>query len=172
MHPSDRGGIAFGGHEVLRVARHRREGIVVQLAAFYHGHPFVQQLHQRSGHARLRLPAQAEQIDAVAREDRAFHGRHHRIGIAVNALKERVLGADPCDEVGAQLLLHGARLPSAFFEFAEVLGVHVGAEDLPPLHGGSEGFIKRLSGCSHGRGTPCPPSLAGRCKRRGLGSPR
>ncbi len=62
-------------------------------------------------HARLRLPAFAEEDQVVAAEQRVLDRGHHRVVVAEDAVEERLGRADARQQVRAQLLAQRSRLP-------------------------------------------------------------
>ena len=67
--PANRHLVAFGLDALLAERRERRDRVVVDLALRNHRQPLVEQRRQRAQDARLRLAAQAEQDEMVARQD-------------------------------------------------------------------------------------------------------
>jgi hypothetical protein len=80
----------------------------VDLAARHDRDRLVEQPRQRPQDAALRLAAQPEQDEVVAREDRVDDLRDDRLVVADDAGEERLPGAQPRDQVLADLVLDAA----------------------------------------------------------------
>src|SRR5262249_20820226 len=85
----------------------RRQRVVVDLAARHDRQPLVEQQRQRAQDARLRLAAQAEQDEVVARQDRVDDLGDDRVVVADDAGKERAARAQLADQVVADFSLDG-----------------------------------------------------------------
>jgi hypothetical protein len=95
--------------EIARVARDRRERVVVHLAAGDDRHRLVEKADERAQDARLRLTAQAEQDEVVSRQDRVDDLRHDRLLIADHAGEERAAAGEAREQVLAHLVLDRPR---------------------------------------------------------------
>src|SRR5262245_4601147 len=84
----------------------------MDLTARYHGNFRVEQIDQAPQDAALRLSAQSEQDEVVAREDRVDQLRNDGVVVADDAGKQRVAGLQLADQVVADLLLDRTHLRS------------------------------------------------------------
>src|SRR6059058_6081636 len=112
------------GHELAAELRDRRERVVVHFAAGEDGDLFVEQRHQLTQDAALRLPAQPEQDEVVAGEDRVHELRDHGVLVAHDAGKQGRAVLEQTDQVLPHLVLHramdaGVARPLAVFQFAQ-----------------------------------------------------
>ena len=135
--PGNRRGVPFFGNQLAAAAADRSVGIVVNLAARDVRHLRIEQRRQRAQNAALRLSAQAEQNEVVAREDgvhdlRALPCRRSR------RCPERS-GSPPAarHQVLAQLVFYPPRHRGAFRErtlaqLAQMSGQHSWREPLEP----------------------------------------
>ena len=78
----------------------------MDLAARNVGHLRVEQRSQSAQDAALRLPAQSQQNEVVARKNRVDDLRHHGIVIADDARENRPTFAQPGHQVIPQLVFH------------------------------------------------------------------
>src|SRR4029079_9144683 len=116
--------------------------------------------------ARLRLPAQPEQDEVVAREDRVDDLRHDGLLVADDALEERSPFTQPQDQVLAHLGLDGARLPAALLQFTEGLRSSVGMRSCHEVHRNRAGMKRRRARPSWSTlDLPATPSRALRITR-------
>ncbi len=106
--PVDRQQLALGVQQREAAGAHRRVRVVVDLATGDDGRPLVQQADERADEAGLALAALAEQHDVVAGEQRALDLGDHRVVEADDAGQGRLAGAEPANEVLADLGLHAA----------------------------------------------------------------
>jgi len=81
----------------------------VDFAAFDVWRPFVEQARQHADQACFRLAPQAEQNKIMARQDGVDHLRHYGIFVPENARKQGIAALDFADQIGAHLVLDGAR---------------------------------------------------------------
>ena len=102
--PGDGKAVAFRADARAARGTERRQRIVVDLAARHDRDRFIEQIRQRAEDAALRLPAQAEQDEVVAREDGVDDLRHHGLVVADDAGKYRLLRPQACDEVLADFV--------------------------------------------------------------------
>jgi hypothetical protein len=120
--PGDLHRVAVLRHAVAALLADRVVGIVVDLAVGDHRRRLVEQVDQAARDARLGLAALAEQDDVLARQDRVLDLRQDRLVVADDAREDALAAAEFLQEVGAHLVLHGARAVALLFEFAECLG--------------------------------------------------
>ena len=103
--PGDRQRVALCGDPRAARAADRRERIVVDLAAGDDRDLLVEQIDEAAQDAALRLAAQPEQDEVVARQDRVDELRDDRLVVADDARKERLARLQLADQVVADLLL-------------------------------------------------------------------
>ena len=119
VQPRDRRLVARLGDAVARELGDRRERVVVDLGALDLGHVLVEQVRELAHQAALRLSAQAEQDEVVAAQERVLHLGHDRLVVAEHAGEDVAAGLDGGDQVGAHLVLDGARRVAALAQRAE-----------------------------------------------------
>src|SRR5207248_5520122 len=117
--PDDAGGVALVREALPAGGADRREGRVVDLAAREGGHLVVEQADEQTRHARLRLPALAEEHDVLAGEDRVLDLREDALLVADDPREDRLAALEPADQVVAQLLLDRRRLVPAVPELSD-----------------------------------------------------
>ena len=105
--PFDLHVVAQFAHFVGAGFANRMKRIVVDLAIFDDRNVLVQQARQRPQNAALRLPAQAEQNEIMAREHRVAQLRNHRVFVADDAGENRFTLADLVNEIVAHLVFNG-----------------------------------------------------------------
>ncbi len=108
MAPGDRQVVALFGRKPSAPRAHRRVRVVVDLAAGHHRSPLVEQLHERADESRLALPALTQQYQVMPGEQRPLHLGQDGFSEPHDARKPVVAGAQPGEQVVAQLLLHRA----------------------------------------------------------------
>ena len=108
-HPANRGVVAVLLDELLGVLRDRGERIVVHFTAGHDRHLLVEQGAQRAEDTGLRLAAQAEQNEVVARKERVHDLRHHGVFVAKDATEQRAAGLQARDQVAPDLVFDGLR---------------------------------------------------------------
>jgi hypothetical protein len=91
VEPADGGIVTAGSDKVAGEFGDGRKGIVIDLAAGYIRDIFIQQFDHLAGHARFGLPAQTQEQNIMARQQRALGIRDHGILIPENARKGRFL---------------------------------------------------------------------------------
>src|SRR5690606_3743148 len=104
---------------------YRRERVVVQLGAGDVRDLLVEQVDELPQDARLRLAAQAQEDEVVAREDGVDDRRRHGLVVAQHAGEQGLTGAQLADEVRPQLVLHAAArqaLPTGATQLGEDRG--------------------------------------------------
>ena len=107
--PGDRQRVAFGRDARAARGAERRQRVVVDLAARHDRDLLVEQIDEPAQDAALRLAAQAEQDEVVARQDRVDELRDDRFVVADDAGEQRLAGLQLPHEVVADFLLHRAR---------------------------------------------------------------
>ena len=111
--PADGKGVAFRLDARAAGGAQRRQRVVVNLAARHHGNLVVEQAREGAQDAALRLAAQAEQDEIVARQHGVDDLRDDRVVVADDAGEERLSGAEAGDQVLAHLVAHRATLDAA-----------------------------------------------------------
>ena len=86
----------------------RLERVVVDLAARDDRDRFVEQAGERAEDPALRLAAQPEQDEIVARQNRVDNLRHDGLVESDDAREDRLPGVQPGNQVLADLVFHGA----------------------------------------------------------------
>ena len=114
------------------------------------GYPLVEQVGEAAGDPRLGLTAEAQQVHAVAREQRALHIGQDGVIVADDALEQRGAGLQPVNEVGPDFRGNGPRGVSGGAQGAE--GLDVGGV---LGHGGVSGHGR--GGCVRSRRKSCRP---------------
>jgi hypothetical protein len=84
--------------------------VLVQLGAGDVGRPLVEQIDQAPDQPGLALAPLAEQDHVVAGEQRPLDLGQHGVVVADDAGEARRAGAQPVEQVVAELLFHGAEL--------------------------------------------------------------
>ncbi len=95
--------------------------------------PRIEQADEEPRHPRLGLAALAQEDEVVARQDRVLDRRDDRILVADDAGEDLSACREPGQEIGAQLVLDGARPPARGFQGAQRLRLWSGAGGL--VHG-------------------------------------
>ena len=108
MHPCDRRGVAALREPLARELRDRRERIVVDLAARDDRHVLIEQLDELSENPALRLPAEAQQDEMMAREQRVHELGHDGVVVADDAREERLVQFQTLEQVGPDLVADAA----------------------------------------------------------------
>jgi hypothetical protein len=106
--PADGGSVAALGHDRPSLGRHRREGVVVQLALAQHRDLGIEQLDQLAEDTGFGLAAEAEQDEVVAAEKRVDDLRGDALVVADDAGEDGLPRLEAFDQVGAQLVLDPA----------------------------------------------------------------
>ena len=83
--------------------------IVVDFAAGDHGNFRVEELDQAAQDAALRLAAQAQQDEIVARKQGVDDLRNHAVFVAMDAGKQRLVPLDRAQQIAANLIFYGQR---------------------------------------------------------------
>ena len=107
--PGDRHLVALPRDARAAGGADRRERIVVDLAAGHDRNLLVEQVDQRAQDPALRLAAQAEQDEVVARQDRVDELRNDGLVVADDAGEERLARLELPHEVVANFLLDRPR---------------------------------------------------------------
>jgi hypothetical protein len=81
--------------------------------------PLVEQVDQAAHQPRLALAPLAEQDHVVAGEQRPLHLGQHGVVVTDDAREARRAGAQPVEQVVAQLLFHGAELVARGSQLAQ-----------------------------------------------------
>jgi hypothetical protein len=102
--PADGQAIAFSGNPRAAAGAQRRRRVVVNFAARHDRDSLVEQIDEAAQDARLRLAAQAEQDEIVAREDRVDELRHDGVVVADDAREKRLARPELAHEVVADFL--------------------------------------------------------------------
>ena len=92
--------------------RDRGVRVVVELAAADDRQPLVEQADEQPRHAGLGLAALAEEHEVVAGEDRVLDRRQDRVLEADDGRQDLAARGEALEQVGAELLLDGPRLPA------------------------------------------------------------
>ena len=108
IEPRDRRVVAHFVDLHARELRDRRERIIVDLAPRDHGNRVVEQRRERAEDARLRLTAKTEQDKVVPREQGVHDLRNDGLVVADNAGEDGAALRESGEQIGAQLVLHGA----------------------------------------------------------------
>ena len=93
----------------------------MDLAAGHDRNLLVEQIDEAAQDAALRLAAQAEQDEVVARQDRVDELRDDRLVVADDAGEQRLAGLQLADEVVADFLLDRPRAIAGLPQIAEGL---------------------------------------------------
>jgi len=123
--PGDGRGLAALLQDLPALGAYRRERVVVQLGAGDVRDLLVEQVDELPQDARLRLAAQAQEDEVVAREDGVDDRRRHGLVVAQHAGEQGLTGAQLADEVRPQLVLHAAArqaLPTGATQLGEDRG--------------------------------------------------
>ena len=106
--PGDRRAIAALGDQLAAVLGERLERVVVDLAARDDRNLFIEQRDELAQDAALRLPAQSQQNEIVARKDGVDELRQDRLFVAQDAGKQRRAVLQQADQVLPHLVFDGA----------------------------------------------------------------
>ena len=104
------------------VGRDGAQRVVVNLRPGDDGYRVVEQVDELADDAALGLPAKTQKDEVVAREHGVDDLRDDRLVVADDAGEDALAAAQLPQEVGAHLVLHGARPVALLFQFAECLG--------------------------------------------------
>jgi hypothetical protein len=85
------------------------ERVVVDLRSRQDRNLGIQELDELSEDPTLRLTAQSEQDEVVAGEDRVHDLRHHGVVVSHDAREQGLAVTQLANQVGSELVLHGAR---------------------------------------------------------------
>ena len=102
--PGDRQRVALCRDPRAAGGAERRERVVVDLAARHDRDRFVEQRGERAQDPALRLAAQAEQDEVVARQHRVDDLRHDGLVVADDAGKSVLPATEPGDQVVAHFV--------------------------------------------------------------------
>ncbi len=103
--PGDRHRLSFALGERPARAADRRERVVVDLASLHHRDRLVEKACQSSQDPALGLPAQAEEDEVVAREDRVDELRDDRVVVADDSWEDRATGTQLPHQVLTDFIL-------------------------------------------------------------------
>ncbi len=154
--PCDRRVIALGRDPRDAPRADRGQRIVVDLAAGHDRDRLVEQRRERAQQARLRLAAQPEQNEVVARQQRVDELRNHRVVVADDAREEGLAGAELGDEVLPHFLVDAAPRHLAVLDGAPKLADrgHLGIRHKGILLK-SQGTRPKSQGTIESIATPC-----------------
>src|SRR6185437_7549733 len=106
--PGDRCPGALLGYELAPKLRDRRERVVVHFAPGEYRNLFVEQRDELAQDAALRLPAQAQQDEVVARQDGVHELRDDGLLVPHDTREQRRAVLEQADQILAQLVFYGA----------------------------------------------------------------
>jgi hypothetical protein len=106
--PRDGRFVSLGGNQIAAALANRVVRIIANLAAGYVRQALVEQGGEHPNDARLGLPAQPQQNEIVAGQNRVDNLRDHRVVVTHDAWKKLLAALEFTDEILAQLFFHAA----------------------------------------------------------------